>query len=183
MPRAAPSRRHRRLAHVTPSRFEADAAVLKRRYPIEAVIEQSVSLQPAGPRRLKALCPFHEETTPSFYVSLDLGLFHCFGCGVGGDVFTFLMLREGCGCGEACRRLTGRGLAPGPRPLAPARQDGAGLTERQLEILTLVAGAYADAPTRVRCDGYQRRPLLQQETKDDSRQGSRAVESAVRPLT
>ena len=45
-------------------------------------------------RHFKGLCPFHGEKSPSFYVSPNKGLFHCFGCGAGGDIFTFLMMAE-----------------------------------------------------------------------------------------
>jgi len=53
------------------------------------VISEYVPLKPAG-RSFKGLCPFHEEKTPSFMVSPEKQLFHCFGCGEGGNVFTFI---------------------------------------------------------------------------------------------
>ena len=55
---------------------------------IVAVVSDSVSLRKAG-STYKGLCPFHGEKTPSFTVTRDKGFFHCFGCGVGGDVFKF----------------------------------------------------------------------------------------------
>ena len=60
---------------------------------IVAVISDSVSLRKAG-ATYKGLCPFHREKTPSFNVDRSRGFFHCFGCGVGGDVFKFVMLTE-----------------------------------------------------------------------------------------
>src|SRR6267378_1178647 len=56
-------------------------------------IAQVTPLKLAG-KSYKGLCPFHREKTPSFTVDRDKGLFYCFGCGTGGDVFKFLTLTE-----------------------------------------------------------------------------------------
>lgn len=60
---------------------------------IVEIISAYVPLKRAG-RNFKAPCPFHHEKTPSFMVSADKQIFHCFGCGVGGNVFSFLMKQE-----------------------------------------------------------------------------------------
>ena len=60
---------------------------------IVQVVQEYVPLKKAG-TTLQGLCPFHSEKTPSFHVNPDKGFFHCFGCGVGGDVFKFLELHE-----------------------------------------------------------------------------------------
>lgn len=61
---------------------------------IVEVISRYVPLKKAG-RNFKAPCPFHNEKTPSFVVSPDKQIYHCFGCGAGGNVFSFLMKQEG----------------------------------------------------------------------------------------
>ncbi len=71
------------------------------------VVSEHVTLKRRGSRWL-GLCPFHSEKTPSFNVSPDKGFFKCFGCGRGGDVFTFVQLRENVGFGEALRMLADR---------------------------------------------------------------------------
>jgi len=71
---------------------------------IVQVISEYVPLTRAG-RNYKALCPFHEEKTPSFIVSPEKQVFHCFGCGVGGNAFTFLMKWENVSFPEAVKIL------------------------------------------------------------------------------
>jgi DNA primase len=61
---------------------------------LTAVIGESVSLRKSGPRHI-GLCPFHQEKTPSFSVSEEKGLYYCFGCHAGGDVFSFIMRHQG----------------------------------------------------------------------------------------
>ncbi len=67
---------------------------IKERLSIEDVIGSYIKLERAG-NSLKARCPFHNEKTPSFFVSPDRGGYYCFGCGVKGDIFTFVQEFEG----------------------------------------------------------------------------------------
>ncbi|MBI3551762.1 MAG: DNA primase [Elusimicrobia bacterium] len=73
----------------------------------ELVAEYVTPLQRAG-RNLKGRCPFHQERTPSFIVSPERQTFHCFGCGVGGDAFSFLMKLENLSFMEAAEKLAGK---------------------------------------------------------------------------
>jgi DNA primase len=70
-------------------------------------VSQVTPLKLAG-KSYKGLCPFHREKTPSFHVDRDKGLFYCFGCGAGGDVFKFLSLTERFTFPEAVEHVAGR---------------------------------------------------------------------------
>jgi len=87
-----------------PQRFIDD---LKHQADIVVVIQDYVSLKKTG-ATYKGLCPFHGEKTPSFHVHRDKGFFHCFGCGVGGDVFKFLELHEKIGFADSVKLLAQR---------------------------------------------------------------------------
>jgi DNA primase len=87
-----------------PQRFIED---LKHHADIVVVIQDYVSLKKTG-ATYKGLCPFHGEKTPSFHVNRDKGFFHCFGCGVGGDVFKFLELHEKSGFQDVVKQLAQR---------------------------------------------------------------------------
>ncbi|MBQ7107308.1 MAG: DNA primase [Clostridia bacterium] len=80
---------------------------IKYRNDIESVISPYVSLKRAG-KNLKGLCPFHNEKTPSFTVYPENGSFYCFGCGVGGDIFTFTKTIENLDYIEAVKLLAER---------------------------------------------------------------------------
>ena len=69
---------------------------------IVQVVQETVSLRRVGSRYV-GLCPFHSEKTPSFGVNRERGFFHCFGCGVGGNVFKFVELHERLSFPEAVR--------------------------------------------------------------------------------
>ena len=91
---------------------EAFLQELKMRSDIVDVVSSYVSLRRSG-RNMVGLCPFHHEKTPSFNVYAENGSFYCFGCGVGGDVITFIRRIENLDYMEAVRFLAQRaGLQP-----------------------------------------------------------------------
>lgn len=77
---------------------------IRDRIPIVSLIGERIPLKKAG-RNHRGLCPFHQEKTPSFMVSDEKQIFHCFGCGEGGDIFKFIMKFEGLSFAESVRLL------------------------------------------------------------------------------
>lgn len=80
---------------------------IRQRIDLVALIAEHVVLKRAG-RDFVGLCPFHQEKTPSFSVSPSKGIFKCFGCGAGGDIFSFIQRRENVEFPEALRLLADR---------------------------------------------------------------------------
>lgn len=78
---------------------------VRERLNIADVIGEHVRLSPAGKGRLKGLCPFHKEKSPSFQVDTEQGYFYCFGCKAGGDVFSFVQRALNLSFGDALRQL------------------------------------------------------------------------------
>jgi len=90
---------------------------------IVEVVEGYLPLKQTG-KYYRALCPFHNEKTPSFTVNPERQIFYCFGCGEGGDVFRFLMRREGFTFPEAVRHLAERAGIPLPERGRSRHGDG-----------------------------------------------------------
>ncbi|MEU8894564.1 DNA primase [Nocardia sp. NPDC048505] len=87
---------------------DRDIAAIRERVRIEDVVGEYVALKRAGADSEKGLCPFHDEKSPSFHVRPHLGVFHCFGCGEGGDVYKFLQKIEHVGFVEAVEQMADR---------------------------------------------------------------------------
>jgi len=119
---------------------------IRRRADIVEVVGQYVSLRPAGPGRFKACCPFHDEKTPSFNVSRDKGFYKCFGCGVAGDVFKFVMGVENLSFPEARAALAERYGIPLPekRELSPEQKAEYSERERLWKVMAAAAEFYRE---------------------------------------
>ena len=85
----------------------SDTQLIKSKIDIVDFVSEYVDLKPAG-KNHKALCPFHNESTPSFMVNRDRQMWHCFGCNEGGDIFTFVEKMEGMKFIEALKFLADR---------------------------------------------------------------------------
>ena len=103
---------------------EESIAEVRELAPIDEVVSQYVTLKNAGGGSMKGLCPFHDEKTPSFNVNPSRGGYHCFGCGEGGDVISFLMKIDGLTFMETVERLAEK------YGVELKREDGDGFDDR-----------------------------------------------------
>jgi DNA primase len=114
---------------------------LKHQADIVTVIQDYVSLKKTG-ATYKGLCPFHGEKTPSFHVNRDKGFFHCFGCGVGGDVIKFIELHEKVGFTDAVKMLAQRAGMTLPELEASDEQRANAVEREALLKIHEAAAAY-----------------------------------------
>ena len=112
---------------------------------IAEVVGDHVTLRPAGGGSLKGLCPFHEERSPSFHVTPAKGLYHCFGCQVGGDVIDFLERIEHLTFQEAVEKLAARfGIELQYEETSTGARRPQGERTRLLEAHRVAAEFYAE---------------------------------------
>ena len=114
---------------------------IRSRVDIVEIVGQFVNLKRAG-EHWKGLCPFHSEKTPSFTVNPKRGIFHCFGCGVGGDAFGFLMRQDRLAFPEAVRTLAQRTGVELPTQRTPEVE---GKLEGLRRVMALATQFYTDA--------------------------------------
>ena len=112
------------------------AYTVKQQADIVRIIGDYVKLKKAGAQNYSGLCPFHGEKTPSFSVHATRQFFHCFGCGVSGDVFTFVQKIENITFPEAVRAVAQKlGIAlPKASFNTPAEAEAAKLRTAVLEV-------------------------------------------------
>ncbi|HSL22994.1 MAG TPA: DNA primase [Vicinamibacterales bacterium] len=135
---------------------------LKAQADILRVVGEHVQLRKSG-ATYKGLCPFHGEKTPSFHVNPDRGFFHCFGCGVGGDVFKFVELQERLTFPEAVRSLAAKFGISVPEP-EESKQDPAAQRDREALLkIHEVAAAWFRAELASPAGGRAREALAQRE--------------------
>jgi DNA primase len=124
---------------------DEDIAAVRDKSRIEDVIGEHVQLRNAGGGNLKGICPFHDEKSPSLSVSPARNLFHCFGCGVGGDVIRFVERIEHLSFTEAVENLAARvGIQLRYAEGSTGAARPSGQRARLVEAHTLAAAYYAD---------------------------------------
>ncbi len=117
----------------------SDVDVVKSRTNIVDLVGAYVRLTKAG-SRYKACCPFHQEKTPSFIVNEDRQTYHCFGCGQGGDIFSFVMEMESMGFREALELLADK--AGVELQKNPSRAAGGDAKKKMYDALEKAAAFY-----------------------------------------
>lgn len=121
---------------------EGKIAEIKERASIVEVVSDFVSLKKSGKNYL-GLCPFHSERTPSFTVNEEKGIFHCFGCGAGGNIFNFLMRANHLNFPEAVKELAKRyGVALPKRELSEEEKRRRSRKAQLFEMNELAAQYY-----------------------------------------
>src|SRR5712691_11154803 len=120
----------RAMLHPSNATRRIDTEALKRERPLaDVVASYGIALRCESAGTYRALCPFHQERTASFWIDARDSLsehYFCIGCTSNGDVITFVMEREGWSFQEACERLATRGRPPllEPSPHAAAKSSG-----------------------------------------------------------
>lgn len=121
-----------------------DIQSVKERSSIEDVVRDHVTLRPGGVGSLKGLCPFHDEKTPSFTVRPAVGAYHCFGCGEGGDVISFVQKVEHLTFSESVERLAAKiGMELRYEEGGGPREGGIGRRSRLIEAHRVAEEFYA----------------------------------------
>ncbi len=116
---------------------DEDIATVRERTSLETIIGDHVQLRRAGAGRMKGLCPFHEEKTPSFTVNTTLGFYKCFGCGASGDAITFVREMEHLDFADAVEVLARRaGVELRREEGGSAPSKGGGQRQRLLDAHT-----------------------------------------------
>jgi len=113
---------------------------IRERIDIVDIVSSYLPLKRSGANH-QGLCPFHSEKTPSFNVNSSRQIFHCFGCGEGGNVYSFLMKIEGLSFPDAVRRLAEKvGLTVPDEAMSPAEEK----RREETELLLRINGAAAE---------------------------------------
>ncbi len=117
--------------------MSGETELIKERLDLAEVVGEYVRLKRAG-NHYKGLCPFHQEKTPSFIVSPDKGIWHCFGCNEGGDVFSFIQKMEGIEFPAALKLMADRAGVQ----IEKVNKESVDKRQRLFDLLDLTARFY-----------------------------------------
>src|SRR5437588_10310648 len=126
------------------------AQTLKEQADIVRVIGDYVKLKKAGAQNFSGICPFHQEKTPSFSVHATRQFYHCFGCGVSGDVFSFVQKLENITFPEAVRAVAQKVGVPLPKVSYSSPAEAAEARQRTalLQVHELAAAFFQEPVQR-----------------------------------
>jgi DNA primase len=145
---------------------EEKVSEIRDRANILEVVSDYVSLKKVG-KNYKGLCPFHSEKTPSFMINEEKQIFHCFGCGEGGNVFTFLMKVAHLSFPQALEELAKRyGVRLSPRESSPAQKKEMAKRESLFQINQITSEYFHDLLIR-RKEGEEARRYLSKRGIED----------------
>ncbi|MBU1149178.1 DNA primase [Patescibacteria group bacterium] len=136
---------------------------IKQKLAINEVLQEYIQLHKAG-TNYKALCPFHREKTPSFVVSPEKQIFHCFGCGEGGDIFAFVQKMEGVEFPEALRILAQKAGVK----LTPRNPELHNQRTKLMDINKLAASYYHKVLLEAQSAKVVRDYLVEREVSDEA---------------
>lgn len=139
----------------------SDIQLIKERLDITEIIGDRVRLRRSG-KNFVGLCPFHNEKTPSFHVSQEKQNYHCFGCGKGGDIFTFVMETEGLDFPQALELLAARAGVTLTKRTEKKKTEG-----NLYEVMELAAKFFSsqlNAPEGAAARAYMERRALAPQT-------------------
>jgi DNA primase len=146
---------------------EEKVSEIRDRASLLEVVSDYVSLKKAG-KNYKGLCPFHSEKTPSFMINEEKQIFHCFGCGEGGDVFAFLMKVAHLSFPQAIEELAKRyGVKLPSKEFSPAQKKEMAKRETLFQINQIASEYFHDLLTVKREGGEARKYLSQREISEE----------------
>jgi len=171
------------MPQATSNARRIDTEALKHERPLaDVVASYGIVLRREGAGTYRALCPFHQERTPSFWIDArdkSAEHYYCFGCLAHGDTITFVMERESCSFQEACERLSTRGRPPLVEPAQRSSGKPTGRRWEQLSpdsveahVLDLALQVYEKELWRdARAQAYLRRRAISEEVARAQRLG------------
>lgn len=150
--------------------MSAETELIKERLDLAEVVREYVQLKQVG-RHFKGLCPFHQEKTPSFLVSPDKGIWHCFGCGEGGDVISFVQKIEGLEFRDALKMLAERAGVQLPEYRGGDLRQAQGKRQRLFELMGYAARFYHEILMRQMAGKKAKEYLAERGVKEETMEG------------